>query len=179
MNPTLSIRPDGNASLLVAEQWVPRPMDDVFPFFGDPHNLERITPPFLNFRVLSIDTPAVAPGTLIRYRLTLHGLSIGWTTLIQEWTPPVRFRDVQIRGPYRLWDHVHEFESVNGGTLLRDRVRFRTPFNALRRTPLLSWVDRDVEKIFRFRQSAIAELFASPGDGSRTPAAGHVASSSA
>jgi ligand-binding SRPBCC domain-containing protein len=177
MNSSVTIRRDGDASLLVAEQRVDAPLEAVYRFFGDPHNLERITPAFLNFRVLSIDTPVVRPGTLIRYRLKLHGVPIGWTTLIQEWSPPYRFRDVQLEGPYRLWDHLHEFEPVDGGTLLRDRVRFRTPLDALRRTPLLSWVDRDVERIFRYRQSVIAEILGAPSTTSGTPTAGDAVSS--
>lgn len=167
---TLS-RQDG-AGLLRSGQWVPRPVDEVFPFFADPRNLERITPAFLNFQILDVDSPELGEGTLIRYRLRVHGLPIGWLTRITVWNPPFEFQDEQVRGPYRLWRHRHSFEAVDGGTRLRDEVLFRAPFDLLRRTPLLGWIDRDVESIFRYRQAVIAEIFGG------TPATGAVVSSS-
>jgi ligand-binding SRPBCC domain-containing protein len=158
--PTVTVRHAADASILEAAQWVARAPGEVFPFFADPHNLERITPAFLNFRILSMSTPSIESGTRLRYRLKLRGMPVGWTSLIQDWNPPHSFRDVQLSGPYRLWDHTHRFESLDGGTLLTDTVRYRTPFDFLRRTPFLSWVDRDVAGIFRYRQEVIGETFA-------------------
>ena len=159
MEPAITLRHEPDASILVSTQWIPRPVEVVFPFFSDPYNLERITPPFLQFKVLSMTTPAIESGTLLTYRLKLHGFPIHWTTQIRDWNPPHSFRDIQLSGPYRLWDHTHRFEPRDGGTLLTDLVRFRTPLDALRRTPLLSWINRDVESIFRHRQRVIGELF--------------------
>jgi ligand-binding SRPBCC domain-containing protein len=56
------------------EQWIPRPIQEVFSFFADAYNLEQITPPWLNFRILSLNSDTVHEGTLIRYRLRSHGL---------------------------------------------------------------------------------------------------------
>jgi len=159
MQPTITLRHEPDASILHSTQWVPKPVEEVSPFFADPYNLERITPPFLEFKVLSMTTPTIESGTLLRYRLKLHGLPIHWTTRIEDWNPPHSFRDIQLTGPYRLWDHTHRFEAQNGGTLMTDIVRFRTPLDFLRRTPLLSWINRDVESIFRHRQTVIGELF--------------------
>ncbi|MDZ4805252.1 MAG: SRPBCC family protein [Candidatus Eisenbacteria bacterium] len=158
MDATVTIRHESDASILESRQWVDRSLEAVFPFFADPHNLERITPAFLKFKVLSMDTPTIESGTLLRYRLKLHGLPIHWTTRIKDWNPPHSFRDVQLSGPYRLWDHTHRFERREGGTLMTDIVRFRTPFDILRRTPLLSWINRDVEAIFRYRQTVIETM---------------------
>lgn len=169
---TVTVSNRGSTGLVQAVQWVPRPIAEVFPFFADPRNLERITPPFLNFRILEIDTPEILEGTTIRYRLRVHGLPVGWLTRITAWNPPFEFRDEQVRGPYRHWRHRHLFEAVDGGTRLRDEVRYRAPFDLLRRTPLLGWIDRDVESIFHYRQSVIADIFGG------TPATGAVASSS-
>jgi ligand-binding SRPBCC domain-containing protein len=159
IEPTVTVRHEADASVLEAVQWVPRPIAEVFPFFADPHNLERITPAFLGFRILSMSTPAIEAGTLLKYRMRLRGVPVGWTTLIQDWDPPRGFRDVQLAGPYRLWDHTHRFAARDGGTLLNDIVRYRTPLDFLRRTPVLSWVDRDVAGIFRYRQEVIGREF--------------------
>ena len=58
--------------ILRREQWIPRPIDEVFAFFADARNLEEITPPWLGFRILAMSTGSIAEGTAIRYRLRLH-----------------------------------------------------------------------------------------------------------
>ena len=90
------------------EQWLPRPLNDVFTFFSRPENLQEITPPWLDFRVL--EAPQVPfPGALIRYRLRWHGIPLRWTSQITEWNPPHRFIDRAISGPYAVWNHEHSF----------------------------------------------------------------------
>jgi ligand-binding SRPBCC domain-containing protein len=112
---------------LRCEQWVPKPLGEVFTFFTDAYNLERITPPFLRFSVRSMSTSAIQQGTEITYRKRLHGLPISWTSRIDEWEPAYRFTELQIRGPFRLWHHRHEFTPEQQGTRIRDTVHYRVP----------------------------------------------------
>ena len=79
-------------------QWIPRPIDEVFAFFSDARNLEKITPPWLGFRILAMSSGAVSEGTEIRYRLRLHGIPIFWKTGIRQWQAPYRFVDEAIEG---------------------------------------------------------------------------------
>jgi len=142
------------------EQWIPRPLEEVFAFFSDARNLERITPPWLGFRILTPGPIRLAAGTRLRYRLSLHGLPLYWTTEIRRWEPPFRFIDVQLSGPYRLWHHTHRFEAFRGGTRMTDIVRYRLPFGLLGRAVHALKVRRDVEQIFDYRLERIGELFA-------------------
>lgn len=135
------------------EQVVAAPLDEAFAFFGDPWNLERITPPWLRFRILEAPTE-LQTGSLLRYRLRLFGLPVSWTTRIAVWEPPHRFVDVQLRGPYRLWEHTHELEPADGGTRIRDRVRYRAPLPSLS-SPLVS---RCLVSIFDYRARVMREL---------------------
>src|SRR5262245_5790145 len=105
--------------LIEREQWVPKPIEDVFGFFADATNLEAITPAWLRFRIVTPTPIAMAVGTLIAYRLRWRGLPLHWTTRIEAWEPPHRFVDMQLSGPYRSWHHTHSFESQEGGTLIR------------------------------------------------------------
>jgi ligand-binding SRPBCC domain-containing protein len=98
-------------------------------------------------------------GTQIRYRLSLHGAPVSWTTEIRRWDPPRRFIDVQLSGPYRLWHHTHRFEAFDGGTRMSDVVRYRLPFGPLGRLVNALVVRRDVEGIFEYRNRRIAEIF--------------------
>ncbi len=139
-----------------AETCVPHPRSEVFPFFAEARNLQTLTPPWLKFEVLTPAPIVLRAGTLIDYRITVHGLTIRWRTEIAEWDPPHRFVDVQLCGPYTLWHHTHTFEESDGGTLCRDRVRYRPRGGAL-----INWlfVRRDVERIFQYRQQRLWEIF--------------------
>lgn len=145
--------------IIRAEQWVPKPIEQVFEFFSDANNLERITPPFLNFKILSIEPPQVQVGTLIRYRLRWGIVPLFWKTKITAWEPPHRFKDFQLSGPYKLWDHEHRFVSERGGTRLIDEVHYALHFGPLGRLANHLIVRKDVEKIFAYRKKAIRELF--------------------
>lgn len=145
------------------EQWIPRPLDEVFTFFSDARNLGEITPSWLGFRILTPGPIRIAAGTKLRYRLSLHGVPVSWTTEIRRWNPPFRFVDLQLSGPYRLWHHTHRFEAHNGGTRMTDIVRYRLPFGMLGRAIHALKVRRDVEQIFDYRFQRINELFAGAG----------------
>ncbi|MDE2664313.1 MAG: SRPBCC family protein [Gemmatimonadota bacterium] len=141
--------------VFTALQWVPSPLERTFAFFSDAHNLERITPPFVNFRVLTPPPIEMRVGTLIDYRLRLHGIPIRWQSEITHWDPPHGFIDEQRRGPYRKWIHEHRFEAEDGGTRVEDHVTYAVPGGAL----IDRWFVRpDLERIFEYRHSAISEV---------------------
>jgi ligand-binding SRPBCC domain-containing protein len=146
---------------LEREQLVPAALGEVFAFFAEARNLERITPPWLGFEVLTPEPVDMAPGTLIEYRLRLHGLPLRWLTRIEEWERERAFADRQLRGPYRLWHHRHEFEARGAeGTLVRDRVDYALPLGPLGELARRAFVGRDLERIFDFRRRAVQEVFA-------------------
>ena len=145
--------------VLEQEQHIPRPQVEVFDFFSDARNLERLTPPFLNFEVLTPEPIVMAPGTRIAYALGLYGVRFGWRTEIAEFTPNVSFVDTQERGPYALWHHTHTFEAVEGGTLMRDVVRYRLPLGPLGVMAHWIFVRRHLQRIFGYRREAVTEIF--------------------
>lgn len=132
---------------------------DVFGFFAEARNLEAITPPFLGFRVITPEPLAMGVGTLIQYRLRLHGVPVSWLTSIQAWEPPHRFVDVQVRGPYALWHHVHAFAPAPGdATVMRDTVTYAIGFGPLGELARRLLVARDLERIFDHRAAAVPAL---------------------
>jgi ligand-binding SRPBCC domain-containing protein len=143
-------------SSLVTEQLLPCRLDDVFPFFAEARNLERITPPWLRFEVLTPDPIEMRAGTLIRYRLRWRGVPLRWRTEIETWEPPHRFVDRQVRGPYLLWRHEHRFVEKGGQTLAHDRVDYAAPGGRLAHRLI---VDRDVQRIFSYRRLALESIF--------------------
>ena len=142
---------------LTRTQLLAHPVGEVFPFFADALNLERITPPLLRFEVVTPGPIEMRVGALIEYRLRLHGLKVDWLTRIEEWEPGVRFVDSQLAGPYRLWHHTHTFEEHDEGTLMRDVVRYALPAWPLGELAL-PLVRRDLARIFDFRRDGVSGL---------------------
>jgi ligand-binding SRPBCC domain-containing protein len=145
-------------SLSFAQQ-VARPLLEVFDFFSRAENLEALTPPWLNFKILDVKPQPVQQGTLINYSLRVHGIPVRWTSEIIEWEPPHRFVDLQLRGPYKLWRHEHRFETYQGGTLISDTINLALPLGFLGRLVYKIKVEPDVQEIFAFREQKIRSLF--------------------
>ncbi len=141
---------------LHSESWLPRPRAEVFPFFADAANLERLTPPWLRFQMLTRGPVDMRVGRLIEYRLRVRGFPIRWQSEITCWEPPWRFVDEQRRGPYRLWVHEHRFTEAEGGTRVEDEVEYAVPFGTLVQRFL---VGPDLRKIFDYRKAILRDLF--------------------
>jgi ligand-binding SRPBCC domain-containing protein len=147
-----------NVHRLQREQYVDQPLADVFDFFAEPHNLERITPPWLSFTVLTPDPIEMGVGALIDYRLRVHGVPLRWTSRIEDWEPGRSFVDRQLRGPYGLWHHRHTFAEAGQGTVVRDEVDYAMPFGALGDLAHPLFVRRDLERIFTYRHEAVPRV---------------------
>jgi ligand-binding SRPBCC domain-containing protein len=146
----------GRGFRLEASQFLPQPREQVFDFFSDAFQLQTLTPPWLHFSVLTPAPIRMATGALIDYRLRVHGIPMHWQSCIREWEPPLRFVDLQTRGPYRHWSHQHIFEAADCGTLCRDIVDYAVCGGSIIHALL---VRRDLLSIFAFRQSKLRDLF--------------------
>ena len=140
------------------EQVVSSPREAVFAFFAEPRNLEAITPPWLRFHLVGQTTARIERGTELTYRLRIHGLPATWRSRIEEWLPNERFVDVQLQGPYALWQHTHRFEDRGAATLIQDHVRYRLPLGRLGQWVGGRFVAADLRKIFAYRAGRTAEL---------------------
>lgn len=143
--------------VLRREQVLAAGIEDAFAFFSRAENLEAITPPWLRFRIADPAPSEIGAGTLIRYRLRLHGIPVRWLTRIEEWDPPRRFVDRQLEGPYALWHHTHSFEPISENqTRMVDLVRYGHRFGPLGSLAERLVVERDLRRIFDYRRDAIA-----------------------
>ncbi len=138
--------------------WLPQPPEEVFPFFCDAFNLERITPDALRFRIVTPRPITMGVGTTIDYRLRLRGIPFSWQTLISDWRPPFGFDDEQVAGPFRRWVHRHRFVACEGGTLMIDRIDYALPLSPVSDI-LHPLIRNELLAIFRYRHAAIRELF--------------------
>ena len=146
---------------LERRQYLEHPLGEVFEFFAAARNLQRITPPWLSFEVLSPEPVEMAVGVLIDYRLTLHGVPLGWTSQIEVWEPGRQFVDRALRGPFALWHHRHRFSAAGEGTIVADEVHYALPFGALGELAHPLFVARDLDRIFAQRHEAVERILAS------------------
>jgi ligand-binding SRPBCC domain-containing protein len=156
---------------LTRQQWIGHPLEEVFAYFADAYNLQHITPDWLHFEILTPRPIAMTPGAMIAYKLRLHGLPIRWLTEITCWEPPHKFVDVQLKGPYRLWEHTHHFRADNGGTLIHDEVRYALPLGFVSGLAHRWLVRKDLDAIFDFRLKAVEAHFAKMTTSANLPGA--------
>jgi ligand-binding SRPBCC domain-containing protein len=152
------------AYVLSRSQEIPAPAGEVFAFFSDPHNLARITPPWLRFRIHGERPVTLDEGGRIEYRIAWTLFTLRWVTRIVSWDPPVRFIDEQERGPYRTWIHEHRFTPTASGVRMDDRVEYELPFGPLGRLVHSLVVRRQLEEIFDYRRRSIDDIFSPAGN---------------
>ncbi len=143
-------------STVEARLFLPYPLQKVFHFFADAGNLEILTPPWLRFEILTPLPIRMRAGALIEYHLRLHGIPLRWQSEITAWEPPKRFVDEQRHGPYRRWIHEHDFAERDGGSEVRDFVRYSVPGGRL--VDFL-FVRHDVRRIFEYRHLKLRACF--------------------
>lgn len=148
-----------NNYYLKAELWVSQPLETVFPFFGNAGNLDELTPPWLHFQILTERPIWMQKGTIIDYKLRLHGIPVKWRTEIIKWDPPFEFVDSQIKGPYKKWIHSHRFQEKQGGTLIEDQIEYAIWIPFLDSVIHRMLVRPDLDRIFSYRRQKLVERY--------------------
>jgi ligand-binding SRPBCC domain-containing protein len=158
--------------VLERRQVVTAPLAAVFPFFAEPGNLARITPPWLAFRMVDPEGVTMRTGASIEYRIRPLLVPQRWVSEITEYDPPHGFVDEQRAGPYRSWRHEHRFRETADGTEISDRIEYALPLGPFGRLGHALFVRRQLESIFDYRGRVVRELFdATPRSGSEPPPA--------
>ena len=154
------LRLNDNAGLYHAlKQYVPKKVDEIFPFFSAAENLETITPPSLSFKIEKVSTAQIQKGTLIDYKLKIRGVPVKWRTEIAAWEPGKYFVDQQLKGPYKLWHHTHDFKNLGPGTLMTDVVRYKSPMGFMGWIVAGALVKSEISGIFNYRRKIIFDKF--------------------
>lgn len=143
------------------EHLLPIDIDQAWDFFSSAKNLARITPPEMDFKILTqLDDKEVYEGMLIDYTVKpLFGVPLQWQTEIFRVNKPDYFTDRQLKGPYKIWEHTHSFIQKENGVLMKDEVRYQLPFGIIGRIAHAIFIKKKVESIFDFRGKALNKIF--------------------
>ncbi len=144
----------------VSEMRIEAPVEVVWDFYSNPHNLPRITLPHLHLRVLHADVP-MSKGSRITFGVRRGPVAVTWESVITEYEPMRLFADRQIRGPFGHWLHRHEFESVDGGTRIRDTVEMSPAHGLVGRMASL-FLDHEMHELFRYRERMTRAILTKP-----------------
>lgn len=146
---------------LKKEQFIAASLTEVWDFVSSPLNLQKITPPYMGFQIMSADLPEkIYPGMIIVYRVRpIPFVPMRWVTEITHVSPGHYFVDEQRVGPYTLWHHEHHLKQVEGGVLMTDIVSYSPPFGFIGRIANCLFIKRQLSAIFSFREKAINQIF--------------------
>jgi len=142
------------------EQIIPAPLEDVWNYFCDPRNLNKITPPDMNFEIVRGGDVKMYEGQIIEYRVEfIRGIRSLWLTEIAHLKDGQYFVDEQRVGPYRFWYHEHIFEVHSSGTKMTDHVTYKVPLGMLGDLMNTVWISRRLRNVFDFRRKKIIEVY--------------------
>ena len=141
------------------KQKINAPIEEVFDFFSKPENLSKITPPKLNFTILTPTPIKMMKGQIIDYTIKLIGFKVHWRTLITDYEPAYSFIDQQIKGPYSIWHHQHTFKKIKNSVEIYDDIQYSIPFGIIGRILHYFWIRKELENIFKYREKVINKIF--------------------
>lgn len=148
------------------EQFLPTDINTAWHFFSSAKNLALITPPELCFKILTrLNDTDIYPGMLIDYTLKpLFGIPVHWKTEIAGINKPQMFVDKQLKGPYKIWEHTHQFIQKENGVLMKDAVRYQLPFGVIGKMAHSLIVKRKLLRIFNYRRETLIKIFTNNGN---------------
>jgi ligand-binding SRPBCC domain-containing protein len=136
------------------------PAETLFRWHAEPGALERLSPPWEPVEVIE-RAPGVRNGDRGALRVRMGPLKLRWVFEHRNCIPGRQFQDVQIRGPFKRWEHTHRFTPDGPDACwLEDEIEYEFPFGALGRWIAGRMVRRKLERLFEYRHQMTAEAMA-------------------
>jgi ligand-binding SRPBCC domain-containing protein len=164
------------------EQWIPVAIEEVFLFFANPNNLPRIMPPKsrTTLTALRLKPPPRGPAELsaapnrdllagVGSEIVTSFCPVGflpfraqWIALITEFEWNHHFADIQKKGPFKQFQHRHEFSAeMRGrrtGTTVRDVIEYDPGFGVLGKVAQQLFIAPSLRQTFEYRQGILEKL---------------------
>ncbi|MFM8473349.1 MAG: SRPBCC family protein [Candidatus Kapaibacterium sp.] len=146
---------------LNTRQVLPISLEEAWAFFSSPKNLSKITPEYMNFKILSgFDEGTTREGMIIKYKVhPVLGIPLTWVTKITNVSAPHEFTDMQLKGPYKEWVHTHRFREIEGGVEMTDELVYQLPLGPIGMIAHALFVRKQVQSIFAYREATLEKLF--------------------
>lgn len=143
------------------QQKIDAKIEEVWSFFSRPENLNALTPPSMNFQIITnVEDVKMEKGALIDYKVSPFPLvRFKWRTLITDVIPLQKFADEQLKGPYSFWRHEHIFEDHGDYVIMKDQLEYGLPLGLLGQMVNAVVVSRRIDDIFSYRRKIVDMMF--------------------
>lgn len=150
--PVYQLRKEQKLNITIKEAWE---------FISNPANLQKITPPYMGFKIVTENLPEkIYPGLIIHYKVSpLLKIKTDWVTEITHVKENEYFVDEQREGPYKLWHHEHLLEEINSKVVMKDIITYKPPFGLLGAAANSLIIKKQLNDIFTFRENALETIF--------------------
>jgi len=146
--------------LFIKRSRIEAPAEAVFAWHKLPGALERLTPPWEHVRVLE-DSDSLEDGARVVLVTKLGPFHLKWVAEHRDYQEGRRFRDVQVSGPFAVWEHTHSFEPDGPqASWLEDRIEYALPGGYLGRLLGGRMARKRLENLFDYRHRVTAEQIA-------------------
>jgi len=141
----------------VARSQIQATAEDVFRWHAEPGALEKLTPPWESVEVEQ-RAPGIHNGDRGALRVRFGPFRLRWVFEHRDYIEGRQFRDVQLSGPFRRWEHTHLFTPEGPGVcILEDRIDYEFPLGALGIFLAAWFVHPKLKKLFAYRHRVTAE----------------------
>ena len=145
---------------LYFEQKINTDINKLWNFISSPKNLSKITPDYMDFKILSEIPNEMYEGLIISYTVRpILGIKLNWVTEITHIKNNNYFIDEQRQGPYKMWHHEHILEETNDGIIMRDKLSYIPPFGIFGQILNILFIKKQINKIFEYRTKILDEIF--------------------
>jgi len=133
---------------------IARPAAEVFAWHERPGAFERLAPPWQKLQLIS-RSGGIRDGANVSLRTKIGPVWVRWDVEHRDYIEGVQFRDVQQRGPFAHWEHLHRIEPVEDGRccVLTDSITYQLPFGLLGRIFGGSLARRELSRLFEYRHA--------------------------
>lgn len=145
---------------------IERTAADVFAWHEKPGALERLTPPWMQVRV-EARHGGIRDGATVKLRSKAGPAWVAWEIEHGDYVEGVQFRDVQLKGPFAHWDHLHRVgpvavdahgadtrdDVVRDASVLTDEITYRLPWGAAGRLAGGRFVRKELSRLFNYRHA--------------------------
>jgi len=143
------------------QQLIKTDIDSLWNFISSPNNLDKITPKWMKFEIISKNGDNIIfPGMIITYKISpLLNAPIKWITRITYVKKKIAFIDEQDKGPYKKWTHEHRLEETPKGIIMYDNIKYIPPFGIIGKITNWIFIKKRVNEIFDYRKEALDKIF--------------------
>ncbi|MBP7542450.1 MAG: hypothetical protein KA747_02475 [Ignavibacteriaceae bacterium] len=104
---------------------------ELFNFHLNTQNITIISSPFPVIEKIEMSSNPLKTDSTVSLLLNFLIFRQNWIMKISEVKPFEVVTDIQVKGPFKVWEHKHIFEETNAGVKMTDNIIFSPPWGVI------------------------------------------------